>query len=52
MGRCMVMGPKEFAVRHDSFHFSVDGGERIRRPSRHRPRRPPTMALRTAAAVA
>jgi hypothetical protein len=30
MGRCMVMGPKEFAVRHDSFSFALDGGEKSR----------------------
>jgi hypothetical protein len=30
MGRCYVKGPKEFAVRHDSFYYSVDGGEKTR----------------------
>jgi len=30
MGRCQVLGPREFAVRHDSFYFTIDGGDKIR----------------------
>jgi hypothetical protein len=30
MGRCQILGPKEFAVRHDSFYFAIDGGDKIR----------------------
>jgi hypothetical protein len=30
LGRCMVVGPREFAVRHDSFHFAFDNGEKHR----------------------
>ncbi len=30
LGRCMVLGPKEFAVRHDSFYMAFDEGERLR----------------------
>jgi len=30
LGRCFVRGPRDFAVRHDSFYYSVDDGEKVR----------------------
>jgi hypothetical protein len=29
MGRCMILGPRAFAVDHDSFHFAIDSGDKI-----------------------